>query len=102
MPSTPVEVFLPKIQCTQFGQVFLAHASEFIQQLAERFSLALSYLSQTIKFLKRPGLAELQHHPRPRHPIRALGVNQVPDDIVGVPGISPFISKRPSFGEITQ
>ena len=35
MPSTPLEVRWPQIQCAQFAQIFRPHTSEFIQQLRE-------------------------------------------------------------------
>jgi hypothetical protein len=75
MASTQLEILGPQIQCPQFVQVFRPQANEFIQQLPQRLAFALSYVSQTIKGLKCLSFAQLQHHPRARHPIRAVGVN---------------------------
>ena len=102
MSSTPLEVFLPQIQCTQFVQVFRPQACKFIQQLPQRLTLILSHVSPTIKRLKRLGLAKLQHYPRPWHPISAFAVNQMADDIERAPSAFTFISERPRFREITQ
>src|SRR5690349_377190 len=75
----------------QFGQVLRANTNKFIQQLRERFALALFYLSQTVKFLKRAGLSKLQNHFHARHPIGSLSVDEVADDVVGTPRVAPFI-----------
>ena len=55
-----------------------------------------------IEWLERLALAELQHHPRPRHPVGAFAVNQMADHIEGAPGIFTFISQRPSLRKIAQ
>src|SRR5882757_355930 len=97
MPSTQLEVLLPRIQCTQFVQVFWPQTSKFIQSLPQRLAFALLFLSPTIKRLKSLGLAKLQHHPRARHPIRAFAVNQMANDIEGAPSVFTFSSERPHF-----
>src|SRR5258706_935364 len=79
------------MQPAQFVQVLRADACKFIQQLLERFALALSYLPQSVKFLKRSSLAKLQNHFHSRHPIGALGVNEVADNVIGAPRVTPFI-----------
>src|SRR5260370_11461525 len=102
MSSTPLEILLPQIQRAQFVQIFRPQTSKFIQQLPQRLALALSFLSPTIEGLKSLGLAKLQHHPRPRHPIRAFAVNQMANDVERTPGVFTFISARPRFRQITQ
>src|SRR6266849_6017687 len=102
MPSTPLEVRWLQIQCPQFAQIFRPHTSEFIQQLRERLPFTNSYVTLAIKRLKRLSLAKFQHHPCPRHPIRAFTVNQMAHDIECAPCVFPFIFERPRFRQITQ
>ena len=92
MSPAACEICLRQIQGTEFAQVLRPQASKFIQQLSQRFALALSCVSKTVKGVKRTTLAKVQHHPGSRHPIRALAVNEMADDIEGVPGIFTFIS----------
>jgi hypothetical protein len=102
MPPAPLEVRWPQIQCAQFIQIFRTHAGEFIQQLPQGFTLTLLHVSPTIKGLKRAGLAEFEDHPRPRHPVSVLGVNQMADHIERAESIFTFIAERPRFWQITQ
>jgi len=102
MPSTPLEVRWPQIQCAQFAQIFRPHTSEFIQQLRERLPFTNSYVTLAIKRLKRLSLAKFQHHPCPRHPIRAFTVNQMAHDIECAPCVFPFIAMSPHFGQTAK
>src|SRR5947209_18647576 len=102
MFSAPLKVLLPQIQSPQFSKIFRPQSGELIQQLCQRLALTLTFLSPAIERLKSFCLAKLQDHPRPRHPIGALAMNEVPDDIEGGPGILTFIAKRPSFRQIAK
>jgi hypothetical protein len=106
MTPTPLEVLLPEVYSTQFGEIFGAQASEFIEQLRQRlapaFTLTLSQVSLAIKGLKRLALTELQDHLCPRHPIRLFAVNQMGQDIERAPGVFTFVSHRPHFRQITK
>src|SRR5580704_6502506 len=100
MSSTPVEVLWAQIQSAQFDQVFATQPREFIQQLFQRFAFTLSYLSPTIERLERASLAKLQNHLCARHPVRALAVNQVADDVERAPGVFTFVSRRPYLRQV--
>src|SRR5260370_36943464 len=102
MSSTQLEVLSPQIQCTQLNQVLQPQTSELIQQLPQRLTFTLSYLSPAIEGLKRPALAELQNHPRPRHPVRAFAVNQMAHNIEHAPRALTFIPRRPRLRQIPQ
>src|SRR5208282_3415767 len=102
MASAPSEIFRPQIQCAEFGQAVAPHARKFIQQLPERLTFALSRLSPTVEGLERARLAKLQNHFRARHPVGAVTVNQMANDIEGAPGVFTFISQRPRFRQIAQ
>src|SRR5436305_4922356 len=64
--------------------------------------LIASCVSEAIKGLKRPSLAELQYCPHAWHPIRAFAVNQMSDNIEHAPGIFTFVSRCPRLRQITQ
>jgi hypothetical protein len=102
MQPTQSEILWPQFQCAELIEIFRTQMCEFIQQLAERFSLACMQLRQTIEGLKRARLAVLQNVSCARHPVRAVGVNQMAYDIEGAPGVFALISKRPFIGQITE
>jgi hypothetical protein len=97
MSSTPLKVLLPQIQCAQLVQVFCPQPAKLIQQLLQRLALTLPFLPPTIKGFKRPSIAKLKDRPHARHPIRAIGVKQMADDIERAPSPLTFIPQRPSF-----
>src|SRR5437868_7659384 len=99
MPPPPRQVLRPQLQSLQLSQIFRPHASEFIQQLAERFPLALAFLCQAIEWLKRAALPEFQNHFRSRDPVGALTVYQMAHDIKCAPTVSSFITHTPRFGQ---
>ena len=102
MLSAPLQVLLLQIQSAQLIQVFRSQAREFIEQLAEGFSLALSKLRPAIEALKHLSLAKLQEHLHTRHPIGAFGMDQMADDIKDAHGFFAFISEGPFVRQIAQ
>jgi hypothetical protein len=102
MPSTPLEILCLEIQSTEFPQVFRPQAGKFIQKLPQRLTLTFPEMSPTIKGRKWLSLARFEHHPCPRHPIRAFAVNQMSYDIKRAPGVFTFISERPGFWQVAQ
>ncbi len=102
MPAAPRKVFLLQIQQSQLSQVLLAQARKFIQQLPQLFALFFMHVSQTVKGLKRLRFAGLQHALRARHPVCALDVNQMSDDVARAPGVCAFIAVRPRLRLIAQ
>src|ERR1044072_3920580 len=57
-------------------------------------------MAQTIERFEGSGLARLQHHPYARHPIGALAMNQMTDDVERVPAAGPFVALCPRLGKI--
>src|SRR5580693_4384443 len=55
-----------------------------------------------VEGIERLGLAEFENAARARHPVGAVGVDEMADDIVNGPGILAFIAQRPFFGQIAQ
>src|SRR5215467_11405823 len=74
MQSAPREIFGPEVQRAQLVQAFGPQTREFIQQLRERFALALAFLRVAIEWLKRLALAELKDSFCARHPVGPLAV----------------------------
>src|SRR5262252_7935605 len=77
MPASPVEVGRLQVQRSQVVEVLRPNAGKLIELLAERLALALALLGQAIEAFERLCLAELEDHPRARHPARPLAVNQM-------------------------
>ncbi len=102
MASTPLKVLWSKAPGPKFDEVFRPQASKFIQQLTERPTLNLSCVPLAIKGLETFGFPKLHHHPRPRNPVGAFGVNQMTDDIERAPSVFTFVLQRPHVREITQ
>jgi hypothetical protein len=59
-------------------------------------------MSQAIEWLERFVLTVLQDHARPRHPIGAVSVNQMADDIHDRECSLAFIVIRPELGQAAQ
>src|SRR5438874_9743280 len=102
MFSAPLKVLLPQIQSPQFSKIFRPQSGELIQQLCQRLALTLTFLSPAIERLKSFCLAKLQDHPRPRHPIGALAVNEMSEDVERAPGFLAFVTNGPGFRQVAQ
>ena len=102
MPPPPRQVLRAQLQYLQLSQIFRPHASEFIQQLAQRFPPTLAFLRQPVERLKRAALAEFQNHFRSRDPVGALAMDQMSHYVKRVPTVSTFIAHRPRLRQITQ
>ena len=102
MQSAPRQVLPCKMQRAQVVQVLPAYSRKLIQQLPQRFARALMNMAEAIKGAERLSFAEFKNRPRPRHPICAVGVNQVDDDIKRAPGIFALIAMRPLLRQIAQ
>jgi len=57
---------------------------------------------QSIEWIKGLFFAELQDPPGARHPIFAVRVNQVANDIENGPGIFPFAAMSPTLRQTAQ
>src|SRR2546423_13927644 len=102
MCSAPLQVLRAQIQGAQIIKIFRPQAGEFIQQLRQRSAVALALLSPAVEGLEAFSLAKLQDHLRSRHPVGALAVNEMSDNIEGAPGFLAFVTNSPSFRQIAQ
>src|SRR5438477_5921712 len=102
MCSAPLQVLRAQIQGAQFTKIFRPQAGEFIQQLRQRSAFALALLSPAVEGLEAFCLTKLQDHLRSRHPVGALAVNEMSDDVERAPSFFTFIGERPGFRQIAQ
>src|SRR5262249_47646350 len=75
MRSTPLEVRWLQVQRAQLVEVPRPDQRKLIEQLTQRFVLALAFLCLTIESLERSRLTEVEDHLRPRHPVASFAVN---------------------------
>src|SRR2546423_14272129 len=102
MPSAPREIVRLQIHGAQLREVFSTYRGEFVQQLRQRLSHALLHLTLAVERLERPRLAELHDHPGPWNPVRPLRMNQMPDDVEGIPRTVTFISTGQRLRQTAQ
>src|SRR5215467_4211895 len=102
MEAAPREVFGFETQRAQLGQIFGPQARELIQELRERFALALAFLRMAVERFKRFAITEFQDPFCSRHPIGAFAVNQMPNDIESAPGLFALVPKRPCIREVAE
>src|SRR5438067_2475602 len=102
MSPTLLEVLRAQIQGAQFIKIFRPQTRESVQQSRQRSIFTLPLLSPAVEGFKRLSLAKLQDHLSSRHPIGALAVNEMANDIERAPSLVAFIAERPSFRQIAQ
>jgi hypothetical protein len=92
MPSAAFKVLWMDIQSAKLVQIAGPQPGKLIQQLRQRLAFTFARLCPAIKGHKGLGLAMLQNHPGPRHPICTLAVNQMADNVKRAPGVFTFIA----------
>src|SRR6202022_1253783 len=102
MPPTSLKILRLQVQCLQRGQIVLSQPSKIIQQLLQRLALTFFCLCPTIKRLEAATFAMGQDDPCTRHPIGALPVVQMPNNVKRVPGICAFVSVYPRAWQTSQ
>src|SRR5579884_2942773 len=98
MLSPSLEIVRLKAQGAQLIEALGPCSREFVQELRERFALALARLCLAIERLKRARIAVFENPFCASHPIRTLAVNQVANDVEDGPTIASLIPVSPSFG----
>jgi hypothetical protein len=102
MTSPQFKLFRPQLHTAQIIHISGSQLSKLVQQVAHCFPPDQRHVPRTVKRVERPALSAFQHHPRPRHPIHAFAVNQMPHDIKRTPGVLPFIPESPSIRQPAQ
>src|SRR5207253_9916791 len=77
-------------------------AGAIVKWLLRRLATTFGDVPETVEWLKCTGLGIFQDDPCPRHPVGALTIDQVTDDIECAPGISAFIALSPGIGKFTE
>ena len=75
---------------------------KLIQQLIQRFALALFELRKAIKTIKGPRLTLFENDLCTRNPVGAFAHDQMADDIEGAPTVFAFVLTCPNVGKATQ
>ncbi len=74
---------------------------KLVQQLRQCLALPIAHVPLAIEWSKRPRLARIQNHPRPRHPVLVLALNQVRHNRThGLHVFAAFVALRPHFRQI--
>ncbi len=93
MASAQVELVGAEIEGAEFGEVFCAHASEFIQNMRQGFDFDFAFVSLAIEGIERSGFAKLQEDFYARHPVGTFTVDEVGDDVERGPGVWAFVGE---------
>jgi len=84
------------------GEAFRPQPIERLEELAERTSGGRGEHRFAIERRKRHGVSMPEDVFHSRHPVRALAVNQVPDDVERAPGVRAFRCAGPRGRKILQ
>lgn len=107
MAPTQLKVGRGEMKRVKLGQVVRTKTSEIVEQLGERLALAFSLLTETIEGLKGRKLGGMAascgyEEPRTGHPIGALSVSEMTNDVEGSPAVVTFVPMRPRVGKVTK
>src|SRR6266702_2754511 len=102
MSPSSCKILIAQVERPQFPQPFRPPSAKLIEKVAKRLSSALYLLTHAIEGLKRLRLTELENSPHARHPVGAVAIHQMSDDIKHRPGAFPFVLKGPLIRQIAQ
>ena len=100
VPSTTWEI-LRLYHRLQRSDIFSPQMCKLVQELFQRFALALFELCKAVEGIERPRFAVLQYDPQAWHPIGTFRVDKVAQDVERGPGVASFITARPDVGHPT-
>lgn len=87
MLARTVQIGSGQTQRRETAQTVSPQCAEGIQQIGEHLALRCLELSESIERGERNGFPMGEKMFRTRHPIRAFSVNEMPDDVIGAPGV---------------
>ena len=102
MGAAASEVFGLQIESFELCEILGAQAGEFIQALLQCVVLRLFELREAVEGIKGSSFAVLKDDAEARHPVGALSGNEMAHDVVGAPGVFPFVVSDPDIGQATQ
>jgi hypothetical protein len=100
--TPPLEILGSESQRLQSNDVVGAEPGEGVKELMQRLALRIGELRKAVERGKRHRLSLSQENFDPRHPVGALPMDEVANDIVWAPGIGSFVGGRPGVGEISE
>jgi hypothetical protein len=75
------------------------HLREFGQELGQRFALAFSNLSNTVKRIEGHSFAVVENAAQARHPVGTVSEDQMTNDVERSLGFAAFIAMGPKLGQ---
>ena len=91
-----------EIQCGELPKTVGPQVAERCQQLGERLAPRGLELGEAIERCEGNVLTVCEEMVDARHPVGALALNQVPDDIERAPGVGAFGAEHPWLRQIPQ
>lgn len=102
MGSAEDELLRGERERTEVAEVGRAELGEFVEKLGERLPCTVALLREAVQRLEGAGLAVGEDHLGAGHPVGALAVVQMADDVEGAPGVGAFAFASPGSWEIAQ
>jgi hypothetical protein len=102
MGSAELELLRSEIEGAQFPEVGGAKFGELVEELGEGLPCTFAILGASIELFEGSGFAVVEDEFGARHPVGALAMVEMADDIVGSEGSAAFVLHGPGFGEIAQ
>ena len=90
------------LQGTQIIETAGANASKLIQKLRKIFAAALFDMPASIEWVEGFAFSVLKNYAGARHPVNAIGVDEMADDIYDRESFAAFIVVRPRFRQPSQ
>ena len=91
-----------RLRRLQGGEAFASQGGEFVEELLEGFGLRLLHLREAIEGREWLRVAVCEDVADAGHPVVALGLGQVPYDVVGAPCVGAFVAAGPGIGEASE
>src|SRR5438045_1537090 len=102
MGSAACEIIRRQVHRAKRVEILSAQSSKLVQELRQRLAFAVALLCPAIKLVEGTVFTMLKNDSCPHHPVGALAVDQVADDIEHAPSVLAFILRRPPRRQITQ
>lgn len=102
MGSAELELLWSEIEGAEFAEVSGAKFGELVEELGEGLPCTFAILGAAIERLEGAALAVVEDEFGAGHPVGALAMDEMADDIEGSKGGAAFVLRGPGFGEIAQ
>jgi len=102
MSAAAFEVKGRQVKCIQFAEIFSAETREFIECLIDRAASGFADVSTTIEGREGLRFAELKDRAGAGQPVGSFAIDQMTDDLEGVPGAIVLVAKDPCGRQSAQ